>query len=249
VKPTIIRLIKNQVRQLFIQMNWPVTRNLKYDILTKKILDRELTPTSNCIDVGAHKGEILDLFLHYSPQGKHHAFEPIPAMYEHLTGKYAGQASIYPYALSNREGTMLFNVVLDAPAYSGLQRREYKTAQPEIHSIEVEVRILDHVLQGRQHAVDLIKIDVEGGEMDVLKGATSLLTQDKPMLIFEFGKGASEYYGTLPHHMHEWLSQHDYAMWTLEDFWKRKAPLSSDQLKQVYESGSDYYFVAQSNAR
>jgi hypothetical protein len=85
---------------------------------------------------------------------------------------------------------------------------------------------------------------VEGGELDVQKGAPHILSNDKPLLIFEFGKGASEYYGTMPHHLFDFLSSLDYALWTLGDFWENKKPLDAAQLKKVYESGSDYYFVA-----
>ena len=244
MKPTIIRLIKNRLRQLFIQLNWPVTRNLKYDILTKKILQRELLPSSNCIDVGAHKGEILDLVLTFSPQGRHTAFEPIPALNSALHTNYSDRVKVHPYALSDRTGTTLFNVVLDDPAYSGLQQREYKQSAPTIDTIEVEVRQLDDVMKDREFQVSLMKIDVEGGELDVLKGATGILTSDKPILIFEFGKGASEYYGTMPHHMFELLEAHGYGMWTLGDFWTGKQSLHSASLKSIYEKGSDYYFVA-----
>ena len=237
-------MIKNRARQLFIQMNWPVTRNLKYDILTKKILGRELKPASNCIDVGAHKGEILDLFLQFAPNGHHTAFEPIPAFFTRLSAQYAGKAHTYPYALSNREGVMLFNVVLNDPAYSGLKQRSYKTTTPAIETIEVEVRPLDSVMHNRNYAIDLIKIDVEGGELDVLKGASNILRHDQPLLLFEFGKGASEYYGTMPHHMFEMLDALNYSIRTLDGFWKNSTALTADQLKSIYESGSDYYFVA-----
>ena len=244
MKPTIIRLIKNRLRQLFIQLNWPVTRNLKYDILTKKILQRLLDATSNCVDVGAHKGEILDLFLQFAPKGSHTAFEPIPHLNEALKNKYSDRVDLYPFALSNRSGSMLFNVVLNDIAYSGLQRREYKTAQPKIEAIEVEVRQLDQVLSARKAPITLLKIDVEGGELDVLKGAHAILLSDKPHIVFEFGKGASEFYGTMPHHVHELLHSHHYEIWTLEDFWKNRHPLTFEQLLSAYESGSDYYFVA-----
>ena len=244
MKPTVIHLIKNRLRQLFISLNWPVTRNLKYDILTKKILGRELTSYSNCIDVGAHKGEILDIFLDLAVNGSHTAFEPIPELHEALKVKFSTRAHVLPYALSNRSGTMLFNVVLDDPAYSGLKQRSYKTASPTIQAIEVEVRPLDEVMQNRKYTIHLIKIDVEGGELDVLKGATEILTGDKPILLFEFGKGASEYYGTMPHHMFELLDGLNYAIRTLDGFWKKSAPLTNAQLKGIYESGSDYYFVA-----
>ena len=244
MKPTIIRLIKNRLRQLFIQLNWPVTRNLKYDILTKKILQRELRPTSNCIDVGAHKGEILDLFLGFAPKGRHTAFEPIPILNAALHANYSDRVHVHPFALSDRTGTMLFNVVVDDPAYSGLQQREYKQSAPKIDTIEVEVRQLDDVMKERDYSISLIKIDVEGGELDVLKGASSILKTDQPILIFEFGKGASEYYGTMPHHMFELLEAQGYGMWTLSDFWNGKQPLHSASLKSIYEKGSDYYFVA-----
>jgi hypothetical protein len=139
---------------------------------------------------------------------------------------------------------MLFNVVIDDPAYSGLQQREYKQSAPKIDSIEVEVRELDDVMKERDFKVSLIKIDVEGGELDVLKGATAILTSDKPILIFEFGKGASEYYGTMPHHLFELLEIYGYGIWTLGDFWKSNKSLDSASLKSIYEKGSDYYFVA-----
>ena len=244
MKPTALYLLKNRLRQLFIALNWPLTRNLKYDILTKKILARELNMDSSCVDVGAHKGEILDVVLALAPHGKHTAFEPIPSLHTALLANYSGRVSIHPFALSNRSGNMLFNLVVDAPAYSGLQRRTYKSTAPKIETIEVEVRMLDEVLRNRDFPIRLIKIDVEGGELDVLKGATAILTADKPLLIFEFGKGASEYYGTMPHHMLEFLEQHQYSIWTLSDFWQKKSPLKGDQLKTIYEEGSDYYFVA-----
>jgi hypothetical protein len=63
-------------------------------------------------------------------------------------------------------------------------------------------------------------------------------------LIFEFGKGASEYYGTMPHHLFELLEAHGYGIWTLGDFWKSNKSLDSASLKSIYEKGSDYYFVA-----
>jgi len=221
-----------------------LTRNIRYDILTNKILRRELIPAANCVDVGAHKGEILDLFLQFAPRGKHVAFEPIPAMANTLQSSHGNRVTIYPYALGSRTGKALFNYVVNDPAYSGLQQRSYKHANPEIEHIEVEVRKLDDVLANRSSKIDLIKIDVEGGELDVLRGAQSLLSSDHPVLIFEFGKGASEFYGTMPHHMMELLQSLNYAMWTLGGFWKKSAPLTTAELEKIYTSGSDYYFVA-----
>ena len=78
-----------------------VTKNLEYDRLTKLVLKKSLSENSNCIDVGCHKGEILDEILRLAPKGKHLAFEPIPELFEALKAKYQHTAKIYPHALSD----------------------------------------------------------------------------------------------------------------------------------------------------
>jgi hypothetical protein len=48
----------------------------------------------------------------------------------------------------------------------------------------------------------------------------------------------------MPHHMFEMLDALNYSIRTLDGFWKNSTALTADQLKSIYESGSDYYFVA-----
>lgn len=238
------KFAKNIIRQILIKLQLPVTKNIRYDILTEKILKQELKSDSNCIDVGAHKGEILSSLLKYSPKGRHIAFEPIPYLYAGLKNKYSNNVDIYPYALSDHAGTTEFNLVLDDPAYSGLKQRKYKTETPSIETIQVEVKTLDQLLPLNSRKIHLIKIDVEGGEFDVLKGAQELLKRDKPILIFECGKGASEYYGAGPLELIEYLKSVGYNLYTLDSYYHKKSELESSQFKLIFESGSDYYFVA-----
>lgn len=236
--------IKNLIRQALIALGIPLTRNIRYDILTKKILQAHLKSNSNCIDVGAHKGEILDLFFRYAPSGKHLAFEPIPQFYKELQRDFGQRMTVYPFALGSRTGKALFNHVVNAPAYSGLQQRTYKEANPRIEHIEVDVIRLDELTQDLPSPIDLIKIDVEGGELDVLKGAQNLLKRDQPLLIFEFGKGASEYYGTMPHHMLDLLGALGYRIWTIGGYCRKETALSAEKLETIYSTGTDYYFIA-----
>ncbi|MFN0031248.1 MAG: FkbM family methyltransferase [Flavobacteriales bacterium] len=237
-------VIKQLLRQTFILLRMPVTKNIQYDICTEKILKRVLKHDSNCIDVGAHKGEILDLFLRFAPKGKHTAFEPIPHFFEQLNEKYNSVANVLPYALAAENGKTEFNVVVDDLAYSGLKQRQYKSTNTTIEKIEVEVRTLDSLLMNDARKIDLIKIDVEGGEYGVLQGATELLIRAHPLLIFEFGKGASEYYGTTPAMIFEFLQQHEYNLHTLPAFLKNGTELTLEMLVHVYEGGEEYYFVA-----
>ena len=237
---------KDKVRKLFNFLHLDVTKNLKYDRLTQKIILEELDANSNCVDVGCHKGEILDVLLQAAPKGTHFAFEPIPSFYKNLKSNYKGRANIYPYALSNEEGKTHFHFVKNAPAYSGIEKRSYKTKSPEIEKIEVEKKTLDQVISSEVN-VDFIKIDVEGGEFDVLKGAQRILSASHPLLIFEFGNGASEFYKAQPAEFYDFLVNLGYKIYTLDRFVDVKDALSKEEFEKIYTVGSDYYFVARSN--
>lgn len=56
----------------------------RYDFETFLILKRDLKENSNCIDVGAHKGYILQRIIKQAPGGVHFAIEPIPALFRKL---------------------------------------------------------------------------------------------------------------------------------------------------------------------
>jgi len=119
-----IRQVKKWIKRT---SPFALTKNHHYDILTKEIIKTSCTPGSNCIDVGCHEGEILDMFLKLAPRGNHFAFEPVPYLFEKLLKKYthAETCRIYNYAISSLEGQTPFNHVISNPAYSGIRKRNY----------------------------------------------------------------------------------------------------------------------------
>ena len=54
-----------------------------------------------------------------------------------------------------------------------------------MHPLIVELKKLDDVIP-TDVTIDFIKIDVEGAELGVLKGAKNVLLKNKPIIIFEF---------------------------------------------------------------
>lgn len=239
-----MNMIKNILRELFIYFHIDITKNLKYDRLTRKIMKQFLKKDFNCIDVGCHKGEILDLMLKYAPQGKHYAFEPLPHLFQQLVINYKGKAQIFPFALSTEVGQTTFQFVKNAPAYSGLKNRRYDVAKPDIEEISVEINTLDALIPADQK-IDFIKIDVEGGELGVMKGGVNLLKANQPTIVFECGKGASDYYGTSAADLYSFLSDEiGLNIYTLDAFINRKKYLTSSEFEHYFNSNEEYYFIA-----
>jgi len=236
--------IKDLLRKTLIFLHIDLTKNLQYDRLTGKIMKRCIRSNSNCIDIGAHKGEILELMLKYAPEGKHYAFEPIPFLFQELEKKYKNSVSVFPYALSENSGYSTFQLVKNAPAYSGIKKRHYDISNPEIEEIEVTLKTLDEVVPASEK-IHFIKIDVEGGEFGVLKGAKKLLIKNKPVVLFECGKGASEYYGTNPLDLYDFVSNElNMKIYTLRAFVKNNLPLTKIEFNTCFNKNTEYYFVA-----
>lgn len=226
-------------------MPFDFTRNQRYDRLTRQVIRHVCRPDSNCVDVGCHKGEILDLLLQSAPNGIHYGFEPIPAMYQDLLSNYAGHSNchFYDIALSNRKGSSSFNYVVSNPSYSGLLKRRYDRLNEEDTLITVHTEQLDEILPA-DIQVDLIKIDVEGGELMVLEGAVATLTRCKPIVIFEHGLGASELYGATPEQVFDLLESCGLKVSLLDRFMKNASPFTKAAFANQYYQRLNYYFIA-----
>lgn len=221
-----------------------LTKNQQYDRQTKRVIRKVCQHNTNTVDVGCHKGEILDILLEHAPDGVHYGFEPIPDLFHALEAKYSGFANchIFDFALSDVKGSSAFNLVLDDPALSGLKKRAYN-ASYHSQTIEVKTERLDDIIPATTK-VGLIKIDVEGGELQVLMGASELICRNKPVIIFEHGQGASEFYGTRPEHVFDLLEKCGLKV-SLMSRWLKKGPaLPKAGFIEQYQKKVNYYFIA-----
>ncbi len=233
-------------KRLFSSLSIYLTKNEQYDAYTEQIFRKVLKKDSCCIDVGCHKGEILREIIRHSPDGIHYAFEPIPAMYKDLQTYYHNynKVRILPNALAEEGGKATFNLVVNDPAYSGLKKRRYDIENPEIQLIEVQKVRLDDVFP-KEAKVHLIKIDVEGGEYGVLMGGLETIRRHKPVIIFEFGLGAADYYNVTAEQMYSLFDQNlGMRVSTLSGFLKDKPVLSFEEFNNLYSTNAEYYFIA-----
>jgi FkbM family methyltransferase len=154
-----------------------------------------LPEDANCIDIGAHSGTILSEIVRCAPGGRHIAYEPLPEFAERLRREFP-TVEVRNAAVSNVAGTESFFKVVDDPMQSGLKRRTGADPQAS-EPITVQVDRLDDAL-AEDYVPTLIKIDVEGGERQVLEGAMETITRHSPVVCFEHGPGAEREYDTSP---------------------------------------------------
>ena len=139
-------------------------------------------------DVGAHKGSYLYWLALWCRDGLVIAFEPQPVLADYLKTI----AKLFPLrfrnviieqkAVSSCCGTLDLYVPQEGSPGASLVRR----AVTEVHNtVAVPTVSLDEVFKDYKRRVALLKIDVEGAELEVFKGAERLLTRDGPLLVFE----------------------------------------------------------------
>jgi FkbM family methyltransferase len=143
-----------------------------------------LAGITGVIDAGAHHGNYARVFAHVLPQAKILCFEPLPETYRILVERTAANPRISPHrvALGSKVQRSVMNVSGVDQASSLLQMNDTHTELwPEsanVSTADVVVTTLDHFLESHPLSGDLfLKMDVQGFELELLKGATRSLGQ------------------------------------------------------------------------
>ncbi|MCB0417140.1 MAG: FkbM family methyltransferase [Bdellovibrionaceae bacterium] len=205
------------------------------------VFERVLRADSNCIDVGCHEGNVLQRLVALSPKGFHWAFEPIPERHTRLQKRFPG-VQVMNLALSDREKRTVFNYVPECDALSGLKRRDYPGVA-EVQEIPVRTVALDHLLQP-EFRVDLLKIDVEGAELEVLRGAFNTLKKWRPITIFQHGLGSAEYYDTRPEQLYDLFGAAGMRISLMDAWLAGRPPLNRDRFVRQFYRRLNYIFIA-----
>jgi FkbM family methyltransferase len=133
------------------------------------------------IDVGANIGQYSLFMSKLLPHAKIHAFEPVPPALESLKQNTLGKnITIHPFALSDEHGRVSMNLNDFGPSSSMLPstellNREFPQAR-KTTAIEIETRRFDELVDvATLDREILVKIDVQGVEDKVIRGATGLM--------------------------------------------------------------------------
>jgi len=143
-----------------------------------------VSPDKDFIDIGAHVGTYA---WTCGKKARHtYAFECSPKTFCYLAANVAlqgleGRISVYPFALGSSEGKSSYYIRSEDGGGNGV--RYLSEADNERDSLIVQMRTLDSF---RLRNIGFIKIDVEGFELEVLKGAEETLHRNGyPKILFE----------------------------------------------------------------
>jgi len=137
-------------------------------------------------DIGSNIGFVaLNLSAQLAEGGKLYAFEPDPTNFSSLQANVAlnpeAPVIIENKGLGNEEGQL--KLVVDTPENRG-GNRIVKDAQSDFTLVDITTLDL-YCSRNSIETIDMIKIDVEGFEMNVLKGGQQMISTHKPELFIE----------------------------------------------------------------
>jgi FkbM family methyltransferase len=163
-------------------------QNLNEDIA---VLGRSSIQT--IFDVGAHQGESALEFLKLFPQARIHSFEPFPDSFAHMKKRVAAHDQVVPVnlAASDHRGTAEFTVNRNAltnsllPNAAGAVDNQPEGYVGESRRITVHLTTLDDYCAEKSiESIHLLKIDTQGAEMMVLRGARRLFQESRVGILY-----------------------------------------------------------------
>ncbi len=159
-----------------------------YDLNMQVAIDRVVSPGDTFVDIGANIGmTTLHAARRVGPTGRVIAFEPQPACCDYIRKAIEANGithiELHNAGLAAAPGELTLNVIgggtimaTFTPAAEGVRVRE---------TIKCKVLVGDEVLAGRVVGNLVIKIDVEGFELQCLRGLTATIDTHRPAVFTE----------------------------------------------------------------
>ncbi|HXG84622.1 MAG TPA: FkbM family methyltransferase [Pyrinomonadaceae bacterium] len=172
-------------------------------------------------DVGANVGELTLLFSRFAAGGRVHAFEASRAAFERLETvcRAANRHNVVlnHIALADKKGSILLHVYdgsyLSFNSQAVRPLKDYGLNLEPVGTEETTATTIDDYCEEKRiERVDLLKIDVEGAELQVMRGARKMLESRRVgCLTFEFGQTTFDM-GNRPKEIEDYLGEMNYKI-------------------------------------
>jgi FkbM family methyltransferase len=185
--------------------------NRRHEPETEQAFKSFIAKSKVFVDVGANIGYFSLAAKALNPRLQVFAFEPLPGNAENLRRNielnHFKQIEVIEECLSDQAGTTEFMVPPgDECGWGRIAYRDLFSGQ----KISRPMTTLDQFYTGRNLPIDLLKVDVEGFEMNVFKGAKKVLSELKPVICFEANEPCLKDVGTSSQELFDFLKSHGY---------------------------------------
>lgn len=195
-----------------------------------------IRPGDTLIDVGANTGLwALGAAVRIGPAGTVHAFEPVPDNFLRLTRNLTlnsfANVICQQLALADKCGHTVFYAATAGNSGIGSLEKRAEGDRP----IEIEMTTVDDYCASHNISrVDLMKVDVEGAELLVFRGAERLLSSNEaPIIMFETDEVLTARFGSSSTLIKTLLQQYGYAFYRYTR--ERLEPVAVNELHQKQE--------------
>jgi FkbM family methyltransferase len=175
-------------------------------------------------DVGAHQGETVSAYLDVFPDARVYAFEAFPDAYRSLRERYESDDRVecIQTAVADAVGEETFHLNHADATNSLLPRPDETNAYYPSHAgakgtMTVQSTPLDRYAEQQDiETVDILKMDIQGGELLALQGAEDMLRGGDIALIYSEVAFAPKYEGQpLLHQVWRFVEAHGYSLLNL----------------------------------
>jgi FkbM family methyltransferase len=138
----------------------------------------EVKDVETIIDIGANNGQFLKVSHHFFPKAFIYSFEPIPKLFQRLKRFESQNIKVFNIALGNSIGKFDFhlNSYSHVSSFLNISKENKTYPQDSIETIQVKQDTLDNLSKSLGiKGVTLLKLDVQGFEMEVLKGGANTI--------------------------------------------------------------------------
>lgn len=178
----------------------------------QRIFDQWLHPGAIVVDVGANIGyNTVYAAQRVGPQGRVYAVEPaqdnLAILYANLFANNLANVLVLPYAAGSRHEVKAFYLRGEVSAVNSLFQENFYAAVTE--TVDVLIAPLDDLIPA---APDLVKIDVEGAELDVLHGMSRMMAAPNLRLVVEWHPTLQQAAGYAPDALPRYLWSHGFTL-------------------------------------
>jgi FkbM family methyltransferase len=138
-------------------------------------------PIATVFDVGANFGQTACRFAEAFPGASIFSFEPVPSSFVRLVAATRENRRIRPFNLALGEVPGTARIMFADSA----GRNSFVRVPSVLGGMDVQIDTVDHVAaQYSVERIDLLKLDVEGYELQALRGARQLISQQRIRYVF-----------------------------------------------------------------